>query len=42
MRAAAHSRKQNKEAYGILFSDMINQAGQLVDYETLEMGSLDH
>ena len=39
--AAARSRKQNKEAYGILFSDMTNQ-GWTVDYETLEMGSLGH
>jgi len=39
--AAAHSRKQNKEAYGILFSDMANQ-GLTVDYETLEVGSLGH
>jgi len=39
--AAARSRKQNKEAYEILFSDMINQ-GWTVDYETLEMGSPDH
>jgi len=34
--AAAHSRKQIKEAYGILFSDMANQ-GWTVDYE---VGSL--
>ena len=34
-------QKQNKEAYGILFSDMANQ-GWTVDYETLEMGSLGH
>ena len=39
--AAARSRKQNKEAYGILFSDMANQ-GWTVDYETLEVGSLGH
>ena len=38
---AAHSRKQNKEAYGILFSDMANQ-GWTVDYETLEVGSIGH
>ena len=37
--SAARSRKRNKEAYGILFSDMANQ-GWTVDYETLEMGSL--
>ena len=39
--AAARSRKQNKEAYGILFSAMANQ-GWTVDYETLEVGSLGH
>jgi len=39
--AAAHSRKQNKKAYGILVSDMANQ-GWAVDYETLEIGSLGH
>ena len=39
--AAARSRKQNKEAYEILFSDMANQ-GWTVDYETLEVGSLGH
>ena len=38
---AARSRKQNKEVYGILFSDMANQ-GWTVDYETLEIGSLGH
>ena len=38
---AARSRKQNKEVYGILFSDMANK-GWTVDYETLEIGSLGH
>ena len=39
--SAARSRKQNREAYGILFSDMANQ-GWTVNYETLEIGSLGH
>ena len=39
--AEARSRQQNKEVYGILFSDMSNQ-GWSVDYETLEIGSLGH
>jgi len=39
--AAAHSRKQNKGAYGILFSDMANQ-GWTVDNGMLEIGSLGH
>ena len=42
--AAARSRKQNKEAYGTLFSCMQTwptKAGQ-IDYETLEVGSLGH
>ena len=38
---AAHSRKQNKEAYGIPISDMANQ-NWTVDYETLEVGSIGH
>ena len=40
-KSVGRSRKQNKEAYGILFSAMANK-GWTVDYETLDMGYLGH